>query len=120
MQVRFETIDGVLRVEIRGRETAEQTRASIEAALAERERRGVLRILISVRESRTIFKVEQFGLSGFLDRIAPIGGLRVAVVADEPDLHAAHQYIEVLAAQRGLRYRAFRSEAAATEWLRAR
>ena len=117
VQLGFERIGGVLRVDIRGRETAEQTRELAEAVFAERERQGVTAVLLRVRESRTIFKVEQYGLSGILERIAAIPGLRVAAVAEDAELHAAHQYIELLARQRAVAYRAFKSEADALAWL---
>ena len=117
MELRFERIGGVLRVEVRGRETAAQTRELAEAVFAERERQGVTALLLRVRDSRTIFKVEQYGLSEILGRIAAIPGLRVAAVADDAELHAAHQYIELLAGQRAAAYRAFKSEADALAWL---
>jgi hypothetical protein len=118
MDVRFELLSGVLRVEIRGRETPQETRELAERVFAEREKHESLAILMCVRESRPIFKVEDYGLSGILDRIRAIPGLRVAVVTDDSGLHAAHEYIEVLALQRGVPYRAFTSEAKALAWLR--
>ena len=118
MDVKFERLRDVLRVEIRGRETARETRELAERVFAEREKQGALAILMCIRASRPIFKVEDYGLSGILDRIRAVPGLRVAVVADESGLHAAHEYIEVLALQRGVPYRAFTSEARALAWLR--
>jgi hypothetical protein len=47
-----------------------------------------------------------------------VPGLRLAAVTDDSGLHAAHEYIEVLALQRGVPYRAFTSEARALAWLR--
>lgn len=117
MELKFERIGDVLRVDIRGRETADQTRELAEAVFAERERQGVTAVLMRVRESRTIFKVEQYGLTGIFARIAAIPGFRLAVVADDAELHAAHQYIEVLARQRAIAYRAFKTEAEALSWL---
>lgn len=117
--MKLELLDGVLRAEIRGRETPEETRELAKAVFAAREKHGVLAILMSVKESRPIFKVEEYGLSEILGRIAAIAGLRVATVADERALHAAHQYVELLAAQRGVAYRAFTQEAEALSWLRA-
>src|SRR3989337_1356935 len=102
MQVKFELLPGVLRVEIRQRETAQQTRDLAEAVFAERARHGVLGILMSAKESRPIFKVEEYGLSRIFERIAAIEGLRVASVSDDAALHGAHQYIELLAKQRGV------------------
>jgi len=108
----------VLRVDIRQRQTAEETREIAETAFAERERAGVLGILLMTRDSRPIFKVEEYGLSAILERIAAIPGLRVAAVSDDSALHAAHEYIELIARQRRVTYRAFTKEADALAWLR--
>lgn len=108
----------MLRVALEGRETAAQTRQFSETIFAEREKRGVTLVLLVVSKSRPIFKVEEYGLSGMLERIRAVPGMRVAVVADDRELHAAHQYIEVLAAQRGVAYRAFTVEREALDWLR--
>lgn len=108
----------MLRVDVRQRETAEETREIAEKAFAERERAGVLGILLVTRDSRPIFKVEEYGLSAILARIAAIPGLRVAAVSEDAALHAAHEYIELIARQRGVAYRAFAAEAAALAWLR--
>ena len=119
MQVRFELDGDVLRVEVRERETPEETRELAERVFADRERTGVRSVLIIGRESRPIFKVEEYGLSHIFERIRAIPGLRVAVVSTEAGLQAAHEYIELLASQRGVPYRAFRLEAEAKTWLRS-
>ena len=117
MQVKFELLPGVLRVEIRQRETAQETRQSAEAIFAEREKHGVLALLLVVKESRPIFKVEEYGLSGLFERVAAIPGLRIANVGDSAELRSAHEYIELLAKQRGVALRAFVSEREALAWL---
>ena len=118
MQLTTRLLGDVLRVDIRQRQTAEETREIAERAFAERERAGVLRILLVTRDSRPIFKVEEYGLSAILERIAAIPGLRVASLSDDSALHAAHEYIELIARQRGVAYRAFTKEADALAWLR--
>jgi len=70
-----------------------------------------------VRESRAIFKVEDYGLSDYFKTMAAQPGARVALVGDSSESYAAHGYIELLARQRGLAVRAFRDEADALEWL---
>lgn len=117
MRLDFTLRDGVLHAEIRGRETAEETRALADATFAEIERTGARAVLMRIRDSRTIFKVEQYGLTGILERIAAVPGLRIAAVAEDAALHSAHQYIEVLARQRNVAYRAFSREAEALDWL---
>lgn len=118
MKLRFELREDILRVEIAGRETSDETRELAQAVFAEREKHGALGILMHVSASRPIFKVEEYGLSAIFARIAAIPGLRIATVADDSALHAAHQYIELLARQRGVAYRAFTNEAEALGWLR--
>jgi uncharacterized protein YuzE len=118
MQLKFEVLSDVLRVEIRERETAEETREIAERTFAERDKHGVLAILMVMRDSRPIFKVEEYGLSGILQRIAAIPGLRVASVAEDAALHSAHDYVEFLARQRDTALRAFTSEKDALAWLR--
>jgi hypothetical protein len=119
MQLKFEMLDDVLRVEIRERETAQETREIAARTFAEREKHGVLALMMVTRDSRPIFKVEEYGLSGILARLAAIPGLRIASVAAESALHSSHQYIELIAGQRGVPYRAFTSEAQALAWLRS-
>ena len=91
MRIKFELLGEVLRVEV----------------------------LISSKDSRPIFKVEEFGISGLFERALAIPGLRVAAATDDPGLHAAHEYVELLAAQRGVAFRAFTGEREALAWLRS-
>ena len=118
MQVKFELQNDVLRVEIRQRETAKETREFAERALAEREKHGVLAILLVLKDSRPIFKVEEYGLSQLLQRIAAVPGLRVASVSDDSALRSSQEYIAFLAKQRDAALRAFASEGEALAWLR--
>lgn len=119
MQLKFELLADVLRVEIRDREAAAETREAVEKTLAEREKHGALSLLIVVRNSRAIFKVEEYGLSQHLAVAAAIPGLRAATVTDDATLYTAHQYLELIARQRGVALRAFRTEAEALAWLRS-
>jgi len=73
--MKLELLGEVLRVEVRERETVQETREIAEAVLA--------------------------------------------AATDDRGLHAAHEYIELLAAQRGVRFRAFTSEREALAWLRS-
>jgi len=109
---------GVLRADLRERETMAETREFIEAVFAEREKHGVLAILIVVSESRPLFKVEEYGLSDVFERVKAIPGLRVAGVTKERDTKAAHDYITLLAKQRNAPMRNFSGEPEALAWLR--
>src|SRR5687767_5402057 len=118
MQLKFELLPGVLRMEISQRETAEETRQAIDAMFAEREKHGVLGILVVTNQSRPLFKVEEYGLSAVFARVMAIPGLRVAGVTADPELRGAHDYVTLLASQRGAPMRNFASEPEALAWLR--
>jgi hypothetical protein len=114
------TIDvhpGYLKAEMRDRETGEETRAFVEAILAALREHKLPRLLISVRSSRPVFKVEQYGLSDALVQVAGTG-LRVAFIADSKEVAMSQQYIALLAQQRGLEFRTFDSEQEAVAWLK--
>jgi hypothetical protein len=106
-----------LRIEIVERETPEEARAIGEAIVSELERTGLKKLLIVERGSEPIFRVERYGLSKFIGRAAAIGGIQAALVAYSKELHGSHQYVEVLARQRGIDVRSFRDEHAALAWL---
>lgn len=105
-------------MEVRNRETVEETRELIEAMFVEREKHGVLGILIVVSDSRPIFKVDGYGLNEVLERIKAVPGLRIAGVTDDPGLRASQEYVSLLAEQRGAPMRRFATEEEALAWLR--
>ena|SRR5687768_1852059 len=117
MQFTFELAQDHLRAELFGRQTVDETREFIGALIAEARKHSATRILIQVRNSRPIFKVEQYKLSEQFKQLAAQQEVRVALLADADEVRASHQYIEVLAAQQGAQVRAFRDEARALNWL---
>ena len=117
MQFTIELRSGYLKAEMTGRDTAAQTAEFVAAIIAELRARGVARLLVSVRKSRPVFKVEDWKLSEALDQIAGIPGLRVALVSDTRELGMSQDYIAFLGRQRGLEFQSFRSEDAAVAWL---
>ena len=119
MRYQFTRVHDCLRAEMVGRETVEETQDFIAAVADEARRAGTPRIVVCVRRSRPIFRVEQYRISEQFRLLAGNPGVRVALVADTDELRAAHGYIEVLARQQGVGVRAFRDEAAALEWLKA-
>src|SRR6266487_1515144 len=109
------TIDvhpGYIKAEMRERETGEETRSFVEAIIAALRQHKLPRLLISVRSSRPVFKVEQYGLSEALAQVASMG-LRVAFIADSKEIAMSQQYIALLGQQRGLGCKTFEDEAAA-------
>lgn len=114
----FKQAPGLLRAELFGRQSAEETHEFVEALLAEAHKLALTRVLAWVRNSRPIFKVEQYDVTDKFRRVAA-RGLRVALLADSDEVRASHQYLEVLAGQQGAQLRAFRDEARALHWLNA-
>jgi hypothetical protein len=94
---------------MRGREAGE-------AILAALRQHQLTRVLISVRSSRPVFKVEPYGLSDTLVQVAGTG-LRVAFIADSKEVAMSQEYIALLARRRGLDFRTFDDEPAALAWL---
>ena len=119
MRYTIEAREGFLRGEIVERETPQETREFGEALHAAMRDKGVARLLVVVRSSLPIFRVEEYQLSEFLGRMAAIPGAKVAVVSDSRELAAAHEYVQLIATQRGMPLRAFTSEPAALDWLLA-
>lgn len=101
-----------------GRDTAAQTAEFVAAIIAKLRASGVARLLVSVRKSRPVFKVEDWGLSEALEQLVSIRDLRVALVSDTRELGMSQDYIAFLARQRGLQFEAFSTEQAAVAWLR--
>jgi hypothetical protein len=118
MDYTFEHAQGYLRADLFGRQTVEETLQFVDALAAEARKASASRIVIWVRNSRPIFKVEQYRVSDRFKQLAANKELRVALLADSDEVRASHQYIEVLATQQGAHVRAFRDEARALAWLR--
>ena len=106
-----------IKAEMVDRKTAEETRRFVNAQLAALRESGLSRMLVSVKSSRPVFKVSGWNISALFDEMAGMGNLKVALVSDTKDLAMSHQYVELLAKQRGLAIRAFDNEQAGVEWL---
>ena len=119
MHFTFQLMQGYLRAELFGRQTVEETLQFVAALVTEAKKGAVGRILIWVRNSRPIFKLEQPKVSEQLRQLAALKHVRVALLADSDEVRASHQYIEVLAGQQGANVRAFREEPRALNWLAA-
>ena len=108
---------GHLRAELFGRETVEQTQEFIGALTAAALKGGAKAVLVVVRNSRPIFKVDKYNIAEQFRRLAAQPAYRIALLADAEELRASHEYIEILARQQGANVRAFRDEASALDWL---
>jgi len=118
MRFSIEPHDGCLHATVYERDTAEQTREFLHAVHAAAKTHGLSRILISVRQSRAIFKPEDYGLEtgGYAGGLAA-PQCPVALLGDTHDVNSANEYIEMVARQQGLNVRAFRDEHTALRWL---
>ena len=116
MTYRIALEDGFLRVDLAHRETVEEMREFLKALVRNSARCPV--ILLRVRASKPLFHVERDGQIEFLRQIAHAPQHRIALLADTPDLQASHEYLELIARQRGVRVRTFRSEAEAVAWFK--
>lgn len=100
-----------------GRESAADMRAFVLAVHAACGSHRCPRILMFIRESRPVFRAEDYGINGYAHELAT-PACQVALVGDNAELHAAHEYIEICARQENLNVRAFADEIAALRWLR--
>ncbi len=117
MRYTIDVRDGYLRAELVERDTPQETRQFSTAVHAAMLEKGLSRLLVVVRASRPIFRVEEYQLSEFFKLVSGLPSLRVALVSDSKELAAAHEYVELIARQKGIALRAFGREAAALEWL---
>src|SRR5947208_15367955 len=110
------TLDrGVLRAELFGRETVEETKTFFQAVLRASRETRCPRILISIRSSKPVFQLERHGLIEYFRELADTSQ-RIALLGDSKDLRLSHEYVELVAGQLGLNVRSFPDEAAAHRW----
>ena len=117
MRYRFTLREDWLSAELIGRESIAETVDFIQALAVEAAKARCARVMVQVRRSRPIFTVEKYRISSYLRQLAAVPEARVALVGDSAEVHAAHEYIEVLAKQQNANVRAFRDEAQARQWL---
>ena len=118
MAYRITVEQNFFRAELVDRETVEETKDFLRTVARHSTRHSS--VLIQVRSSKPIFQVEHHGLIDSFREIARSPSHRIALLADALDLHASHEYIELIARQHGLNVRSFRSEAEALEWFKER
>jgi hypothetical protein len=109
--------EGYLRLEVYGRETAEETKRYLAALAAESASTGCRKAMVWIRSSRPIFRVAQYDIGEFFKQALAAPGAKVALLADSTEIRASQQYVEVLARQQGVEVRAFADEIAAVAWL---
>jgi hypothetical protein len=117
MRYTIDVLPGYIKAEMVERDSAEETSQFVDAILEALGEHTLRKLLISIRSSRPVFKVSEWNLSGVLDKVMGMNGLKVAFISDTKELEMSQQYIELLAKQRGLAFRTFGSEKAAADWL---
>lgn len=116
MRYTIEPRAGYLHAIVYGRDTAEQMREFLHAVHAACAAHAMHKILISVRQSRAVFKPEEYGLPGYAE-VLLTPECQIAVVGDTREANAANEYIAMVGRQRGVNVRAFEEERAAQRWL---
>jgi hypothetical protein len=116
MRFAIEPREGYLHAALFGRDTAEEMRDFLLALHAACQQHATPRILISIRQSRAVFKPEDYGLSGYVNGLVT-PACQIALVGDTSEVNTANEYIEMVARQQGVNVRAFRDEAAALRWM---
>jgi hypothetical protein len=117
MKYSIDARPGYLYASLAGRETAEEMSEFLHAVHHACGEHQLPKILMAIRQSRPVFKPEDYGLSSYANTMVT-PACQVALVGDTEELHAAHEYIEMVARQQHINARAFRTEAAALAWLR--
>ena len=120
MRYRIERRAGYVCAELHERQTARDMREFLVVVHAACREHECPRVLLAIRKSRAIFKAEDYGLGAACyvnELVSP--NCQIALVADNPELHAAHEYIELVARQQKINVRAFSDEPAAVRWLQA-
>jgi hypothetical protein len=119
--------------EMHGRETGSDMKEFLLAVKAACQEHGCPKILLCVRDSRAMFKAEDYGLAGQMGQTGgqasgPARGYvselvtpacRIALVGDTSELNYAHEYIELVARQQQVNVKSFRDSASAARWLDA-
>jgi hypothetical protein len=111
---------GYLKADVFNRQTVEETRNALAVIASEARKHRRSQILISLHASRSIFKVEQFGLVDFFKEIEAISQCRIALTGDSEEQRLSQEYVESLAQGLGVNVRSFSSEQAALDWFRDR
>jgi hypothetical protein len=97
------TLDrGVLRAELFGRETVEETKTFFRAIVSASRESQCPCILISVRSSKPVFQLERYGVIEYFRELAATSSRRIALLDDSRDLRLSHEYVELIARQHGL------------------
>ena len=120
MKYQFTMERGFLRADLLDRETAEETRAFLEAVVLASVNHRCSRILVHVRLSNPLFTVERHGVLRSFKKIASDPSHRIALLGDTLELGMSHDYVSLLGRQQGINLRSFKTAQEAVDWLKNR
>jgi len=116
MKYRILQRDTYLHAELVGRETSYDMKEFLLAVKSACLEHACPRILLSIRDSRPMFKAEDYGLRGYANEIVT-PSCRIALMGDSSELRHAHDYIELVARQQNVNVKAFETLVEAVRWL---
>ncbi len=103
MHYKIEPLQDYVRAEVSDRKTAADTHDFIRALEAKVAEAGLTRVLICVRQSRPIFKLQSHGITEYFRNVAANPANRVALISDSDDMRSSQHYIEMLGREQGPR-----------------
>src|SRR5262245_10778568 len=106
-----------LRATLFGRETVEEMREFIRVLVEANLEYRRAAILMDIRASRPIFHSEPNGFLEYFRELIAGSSWHIALLGDSAELRLSHEYLALLARQRGMTMWSFRDEAAALKWL---
>jgi hypothetical protein len=110
-------IGDYIRAELSERQTALETREFLAAAAAATLAHQCGRVLVVVKDSKPLFKVDDYGISEYFKALAANPAYKVALLSDAGEIRASHEYIALLASQQRAQVQSFSSEPDALKWL---
>src|SRR4051812_838012 len=117
-RVKYTIVDKVdyLRADLLERQSAEETAAFLKAVGVARRENQRKNVLICVHAPRTFFHVEKYNASRFLETLAGLRDVRVALVSRHFEVRLVHEYLEGVVRLKHAGLRALCVEAGAICW----
>jgi hypothetical protein len=119
MKYSIQADDEFLRVSVSGREDDEPPSDVCKVVLMESKRLQRPRILIELDQKTPLSPVSQYQLVSRLPELGLNDSQRIALVHRRAEMQHANQFIDTVAANRGVQIRNFPSAEAAIDWLRS-
>ena len=119
MKYSIEADEEFLRVKVSGRKSDEPPSHVCKVVLAESKRLQRPRILIELDQKTPLSPLSQYQLVSRLPELGLADEQRIAIVHRREAMQRANQFIDTVAANRGVQIRNFPSAEAAKDWLRS-